>query len=120
AWTSCRSSRSCSARRTGRSERARRSRAERSGSGGSAPGTEREGSIPSPLSAPAPALPAPREGSVSSRRPLKRSTPSEDLDVLPEADPAIDLLHPAPRRLVGPGRALAPGVVRTDVVELDA
>src|SRR6266566_1901305 len=28
---------------------------------------------------------------------------SLDLDVIPEADPVIDLLHPGTRRLVGPG-----------------
>src|SRR4029077_19839939 len=32
---------------------------------------------------------------------------SLDLDVLPEGDPVIDLLHPGTRRLVGPGAAAA-------------
>src|ERR1700731_3249065 len=32
---------------------------------------------------------------------------SLDLDILPEADPVIDLLHPGTRRLVGPGGAPA-------------
>src|SRR5262249_17296280 len=45
---------------------------------------------------------------------------SSDLDVLPEADPVVDLLHPRARHLVRPRGALAVRGTLHDVVELDA
>src|SRR5262249_46600470 len=41
-----------------------------------------------------------------------------DLDILPEADPMIDLGHRGPRSLVGPRRALAQRGSLADVIEL--
>src|SRR5215831_21182290 len=48
------------------------------------------------------------------------TTDSLDLDVVPETDPVIDLLHCCARRLVRPCGALAACAVRGEVVELDA
>src|SRR5262245_26370503 len=45
---------------------------------------------------------------------------SRDLNVVPETDPMIDLLHRCARRLVRPGGALAACRVRRDVVKLDS
>src|SRR5947209_20250188 len=45
---------------------------------------------------------------------------SLDLDVLPEGDPVIDLLHPGTRRLVGPGGAPALRSTVGHVVKLHA
>src|SRR6266480_3579879 len=45
---------------------------------------------------------------------------SLDLDVLPEADPVIDLLHPGTRRLVGPGGAPALRSTVGHVIKLHA
>src|SRR5215469_9139864 len=43
-----------------------------------------------------------------------------DVDIVPETDPMIDLLHRGARRLVRPGGALAACRIRREVVELDA
>src|SRR2546429_4781981 len=45
---------------------------------------------------------------------------SLDLDVLPEGDPMIDLLHPGTRRLVGPGDAPALRSTVGHVIKLHA
>src|ERR1700730_365601 len=45
---------------------------------------------------------------------------SLDLDILPEADPVIDLLHPGTRRLVGPGGAPALRSTVGHVIKLHA
>src|ERR1700730_14952995 len=53
-------------------------------------------------------------------RPDFQGSRSLDLDVLPEADPVIDLLHPGTRRLVGPGGAPALRSTVGHVVKLHA
>src|SRR5262249_57787577 len=47
-------------------------------------------------------------------------TRSRDLNVVPEPDPMIDLLHGCAGRLVRPGGALAACRARRDVVKLDS